>query len=48
VRLLGEDEAKPVRRMLARKHPFQQGFAVPLLHRVKRYKTLHYELTLDP
>ena len=47
VRLLSEEEAKPVRRLLARKHRFQQGFAVPLFHRVKRYKTLHYELTLD-
>lgn len=47
VRLLSEEESKPVRRMLARKHRFQQGFAVPLFHRVKRYKTLHYELTLD-
>ena len=47
VRLLSDEESKPVRRMLARKHRFQQGFAVPLFHRVKRYKTLHYELTLD-
>jgi PPOX class probable F420-dependent enzyme len=47
VRLLTEEEAKPIRRLLARKHRLQQGIAVPLLHRVKRYKTLHYELTLD-
>ncbi|MGI5327582.1 PPOX class F420-dependent oxidoreductase [Actinomadura nitritigenes] len=47
VRLLSEEEAKPIRRMLARKHRFQQGFAVPLVHRMKHYKTLHYELTLD-
>lgn len=47
VRLLSEEESKPVRRLLARKHPVLQGFAVPLFHRVKRYRTLHYELTLD-
>lgn len=47
VRLLTEEEAKPVRRLMARKHPFLQGFAVPLFHRMKRYRTLHYEVTLD-
>ena len=47
VRLLTEEEARPIRRLLARKHPLLQGFAVPLAHRLKRYRTLHYELTLD-
>ncbi|MGI5208340.1 PPOX class F420-dependent oxidoreductase [Spirillospora sp. CA-108201] len=47
VRLLTEEEARPIRRLLARKHPFLQGFAVPLAHRLKGYRTLHYELTLD-
>jgi PPOX class probable F420-dependent enzyme len=47
VRLLTEEEARPVRRLLARKHPLLQGFAVPLFHRMKHYKTLHYEVTLD-
>ncbi|MFI0443918.1 PPOX class F420-dependent oxidoreductase [Actinomadura sp. 6N118] len=47
VRLLSDAEAKPVRRLLARKHPIQQGIAVPVLHKLKRYKTLHYELVLD-
>ncbi|TYB42931.1 PPOX class F420-dependent oxidoreductase [Actinomadura chibensis] len=47
VRLLSEEEARPVRGMLARKHPFLQGFAVPLFHRMKGYRTLHYEVTLD-
>ncbi|TDD69167.1 PPOX class F420-dependent oxidoreductase [Actinomadura darangshiensis] len=46
VRLLTEEESKPIRKMLARKHPFLQGFAVPLFHRMKHYRTLHYELTL--
>lgn len=47
VRLLSEEESRPIRRLLARKHPFLQGFVVPLLHRMKRYRTLHYEVTLD-
>jgi len=46
-RLLNEAEAKPVRRLLARKHPVQQGVMVPLAHKLKGYKTLHYELILD-
>ncbi|NKZ04502.1 PPOX class F420-dependent oxidoreductase [Actinomadura latina] len=45
-RLLTEEESQPIRRLLARKHPFLQGFAVPLAHRVKHYRTLHYEVTL--
>ena len=45
-RLLTEEEARPIRRLLARKHPFLQGFAVPLAHKLKGYRTLHYELTL--
>lgn len=47
VRLLTEDESQPIRRLLARKHPFLQGFAVPLVHKLKHYRTLHYEVTLD-
>ncbi|GGQ44480.1 PPOX class probable F420-dependent enzyme [Actinomadura coerulea] len=46
VRLLTEQEARPIRRMLARKHPLLQGLAVPLAHKLKGYRTLHYELTL--
>ncbi|MGP4023450.1 PPOX class F420-dependent oxidoreductase [Actinomadura sp. 3N407] len=46
-RLLSEEESKPIRRLLARKHPLLQGFAVPLFHRLKRFRTLHYEITLD-
>lgn len=46
-RMLSDAEAKPVRRLLARKHPFQQGVMVPLAHKLKGYKTLHYELILD-
>ena len=45
-RLLSKAEAKPVRRMLTRKHPFLHGFLVPVTHKIKRVRTLHYELTL--
>ncbi len=46
VRLLTEEESQPIRHLLARKHPLLQGFAVPLLHRMKHYRTLHSEVTL--
>lgn len=46
-RLLGEDETGPVRRLLRRKYPLLQGVAVPLAHRIRGYRTLHYELTLE-
>jgi uncharacterized protein len=46
-RLLGADETGPVRRLLRRKYPLRQGIAVPLAHRIRDYRTLHYELTLE-
>lgn len=46
-RLLSEDESKPVRRMLSRKYPVLHGVVVPIFHRLKKYRTLHYELVLD-
>ncbi|MFA1538740.1 PPOX class F420-dependent oxidoreductase [Actinomadura monticuli] len=46
VRLLTEEEARPIRRLLARKHPLLQGLAVPLFHKLKHYRTLHFEVTL--
>jgi PPOX class probable F420-dependent enzyme len=46
--LLDGDAAAHAARLLARKHPFLQGFAVPLFHRLKGYRTLHYELRLLP
>jgi PPOX class probable F420-dependent enzyme len=47
VRLLTKAEAKPVRKLLAQKYPFLQRFLVPIGHKIKRVRTLHYELTLD-
>ena len=44
-RLLSTEESLPIRRALRRKYPFLQGFVVPLFHRLKHLRTLHYELT---
>ncbi|GAA3924283.1 hypothetical protein GCM10023085_02010 [Actinomadura viridis] len=46
-RPLDDAEAEPVRRALARKHPFQQGVLVPLAHRLMRLRTTHYEFILE-
>lgn len=44
-RLLRSEEEEPIRRSLAQKYPLLQGQLVPLVHRLRRYKTVHYELT---
>jgi PPOX class probable F420-dependent enzyme len=44
-RLLEGAEAKHAARAIARRQPLLQGVLVPLVHRVMRYRTLHYELT---
>jgi PPOX class probable F420-dependent enzyme len=44
-RLLPPEEEQPVKEALARKHPLLQGRLVPLAHRLRRYHTVHYELT---
>ncbi|WP_020573919.1 PPOX class F420-dependent oxidoreductase [Actinopolymorpha alba] len=46
-RLLPDAEARWVRGALAGKYPFLQRRLVPLFHRLKKYKTLHYELTAE-
>jgi PPOX class probable F420-dependent enzyme len=43
--LLSDEQAKRAASALARAHPVLQGILVPLLHRVMRYCTLHYELS---
>jgi PPOX class probable F420-dependent enzyme len=45
-RLLNGAEATAAARALARKYPLLHGFLVPLAHRLARYTTLHYELTV--
>jgi uncharacterized protein len=42
--LLTDDQARIAAGALARRHPLLQGVLVPLFHRVRRYRTLHYEL----
>lgn len=44
VRLLEGADAERAGRLIDRKHPFFQGVLVRLGHRLKRYRTLHFEL----
>jgi PPOX class probable F420-dependent enzyme len=43
-RLLEAHEVQAARRALARRHPVLHGLVVPLLHRLRHYTTVHYEL----
>lgn len=40
----GSEENRRAAKCLTRKHPFVHGVLVPLTHRLKRERTLHYEL----
>ena len=42
--LLEGDDAKVAARALARRHRLLQAVAVPVMHRLARYRTMHYEL----
>jgi uncharacterized protein len=42
--LLNGADAEVAARALARSHPVLQGVLVPLVHRIRRYRTMHYEL----
>ena len=44
-RLLEGDDARLAAKALAGRHHVLQKVLVPLFHRLKRYRTLHYELT---
>jgi PPOX class probable F420-dependent enzyme len=44
-RLLESGEEAPIREALAKKYPILQGRVVPLAHRLRRYGTVHFELT---
>jgi PPOX class probable F420-dependent enzyme len=46
-RPLASDEEQPVREALARKYPILQARLVPLVHRLRHYHTVHYELTVS-
>lgn len=43
--LLGDAEARHAAGLLGGKYPFLHGLAVPLSHRLLRYRTVHYRLT---
>ena len=43
--LLEGDEATVAARALARRHRVLQRVVVPVMHRLSRYRTMHYELT---
>jgi PPOX class probable F420-dependent enzyme len=43
-RLLEGAEAQRAAKLLARRQPILQGVVVPLTHRLKGWRTLHYEL----
>lgn len=43
MRILDGEEAALARRLLARKYPLLHGITVPLMHRLKRYRTVHLE-----
>jgi uncharacterized protein len=42
--LLNGDDARAAGRALARRHRVLQARLVPLIHRLMRYRTMHYEL----
>ena len=44
VRLLDGEENAHAMRLIRRRQLFLQGIVVPLFHRIKRYRTLHYEV----
>ena len=46
--LLDGDEARVAARALARRHRVLQAVVVPVMHRVARYRTMHYELHAAP
>ncbi len=41
----GSAESAEAGRLLARKYRLLQGVLVPLAHRLRRYRTVHIELT---
>lgn len=43
-RLLEGEEARAAARALGRRHRVLQAVVVPLMHKLSRYRTMHYEL----
>ena len=46
--LLEDGQARLAATALARRHRLLQGLLVPLAHRLRHYRTMHYELRPDP
>jgi hypothetical protein len=46
-RLLTGDEARAAAKLIDRKYPVVQRILVPTAHRLRRVKTVHYELTFE-
>jgi PPOX class probable F420-dependent enzyme len=44
-RVLSGEEAMHAAHALARKYPILHGIVIPLFHRLRRYRTMHIELT---
>jgi PPOX class probable F420-dependent enzyme len=47
-RLLEGAEASTAARLLAARHPVLHGIVIPRYHRLRGWRTLHYELTAPP
>jgi PPOX class probable F420-dependent enzyme len=45
-RLLGGEEDRHARNVIAHRHPLFQRFVIPLLHKISRYTTVHYEVSM--
>ena len=45
--LLAGEQARVAASALARDHRVLQGVLVPAMHRLRRYRTMHYELEPD-
>jgi PPOX class probable F420-dependent enzyme len=46
--LVKAEDAGTARKLLRRKHPILHGVLVPVMHRLARYSTVHYEVTRSP
>jgi len=45
-RLLSGDEEVHARRVIARRYPVFQRFVIPAAHKISRYTTMHYEVSV--
>jgi len=45
-RLLSGEEDVHARAVIAKRHPVFQRFLIPFAHKMSRYETMHYEVTL--